>query len=528
VGKRDAGARDVDEAIAQHQALIELLSDAVVLLENEGRRVVAANTAAAHLLGYSRAALTMMTLDDLCDATEVPRLDTAFLALTTVSAARGVWRIRQASGEIVPVEVVATRCLLGERALVQIVARDLSAPVRLESARSFAATASSRLAASLEYEETVRAAVELAVPGLADTCTLDVLDEAGRWCRAAVATHDPAKGGLPTIEVVPAAARAEPDVEQERASDEQVLTIDLQAHGRPVGRLTLRRNADRVWHPDARLLAGELARRVALALDSALLWRTAQRELSRRAALLRIVRAFADSAPGSDRVMEVLLNEALVMLGADHGGIALWDAPSGTLIQIFSNTGRSNGLEVNLEASLSGRAAADRRPAISNAYQEEFGRVTPGGRYGALAGIAAPLLHEGRLLGVISVGTTEPSRAFKEVDADALELLAGVAASMLGTLERAQLHAVSLAARELGHRLNNDLALAVGTIDMLRDEPSLSEELGQLVTEAAEGLGRIADQLRQLQRLVRFQIRETPVGPALDLERSTGPDAPLD
>ena len=55
--------------------------------------------------------------------------------------------------------------------------------------------------------------------------------------------------------------------------------------------------------------------------------------------------------------MEVLLNEAMAMLGADHGGISLWDAPSGALIQVYSNNGRSNGLTVSLEGSLSGRAA---------------------------------------------------------------------------------------------------------------------------------------------------------------------------
>jgi len=85
---------------------------------------------------------------------------------------------------------------------------------------------------------------------------------------------------------------------------------------------------------------------------------------------------------------------------------------------------------------------------------------------------------------------------------------------------------VTLAARELGHRLNNDLVLAVGTIDLLRNESSLSEDLHEFVEEAAEGLERVAEHLRQLQRLVRFQTRETPIGPSLDLDRSTGPDAP--
>ena len=96
---------------------------------------------------------------------------------------------------------------------------------------------------------------------------------------------------------------------------------------------------------------------------------------------------------------------------------------------------------------------------------------------------------------------------------------------MLGTLERAQLQAVSLASRELAHRLNNDLALAVGTIDMLREEPGLGDDLQELVADAAAGLQRIGEQLKKLQQLARFQTRETPVGPALDLDRSTGTGA---
>ena len=517
----------VDHASARYQALIELLPDAVATFTHDGRWLVAVNAAAVDLLGYRRDELASMTLDALCDPADARRLDDAFASLVTTDAARGVWRIQRKDGTVVPVEVVASRATVDGQALVQLLARDLSDPDRLEAARSMAATASSRLAASLDYETTACTAVELAVPGLADQCVLDVLDIDGRWCRVAVASRESSTSTRATVEIVaPGVGLDLAAAAREQPSDEQTLTVDLRAHGRLIGALTVRRDPGRVWHPGARVVVGELARRVALALDSALLWQTAQRELSRRAALLQVARAFSEGAPGSDRVMEVLLNEALAMLGGDHGGIALWDTPTGTLIQVYSNTGRSNGMAVSADTSLSGRAARERRPVISNTYQEEFGRGTPGGRYGARAGIAAPLLHEGRLLGVISIGTTATGRTFSEDDADALELLAGVAASMLGTLERAQLHAVALAARELGHRLNNDLALAVGTIDLLCDESSLSDELHQLVEKAAEGLERVAEHLRQLQRLVRFQTRETPIGPSLDLDRSTGPDGP--
>ena len=126
---------------------------------------------------------------------------------------------------------------------------------------------------------------------------------------------------------------------------------------------------------------------------------------------------------------------------------------------------------------------------------------------------------------MISLGTRRPGHQYGPDDAEELELLAGMAASMLGTLERAQLQAVSLAARELAHRLNNDLALAVGTIDLLRDEPTLGGDLRELIVDAAAGLERVSQQLARLQQLARFQTRETPVGPTLDLERSTGAGA---
>jgi GAF domain-containing protein len=262
------------------------------------------------------------------------------------------------------------------------------------------------------------------------------------------------------------------------------------------------------------------------AIERAVLWQAAQVELARRTAITRISRAFAESAPGSSGALEVLLHEAQALLGADHGGVCRWDTPSQTLVQVYSSHGPSSGITLDLEHSLSGRAALDRRPVVANDYQGEYGQGTPAGRAGARSSIAAPLVHEGRLIGAISVGCLVPGRCFGPDDGETLELLAGMAALMLVTLERAQVQAVSLASRELDHRLNNDLALAVGTIDLLRGHPALGRDLLLLVEDAAAGLQRVGEQLRRLQQVTRFQIRETPVGPALDLDRSADTAAP--
>ena len=77
-------------------------------------------------------------------------------------------------------------------------------------------------------------------------------------------------------------------------------------------------------------------------------------------------------------------------------------------------------------------------------------------------------------------------------------MLAGVAAAALVGLERAQLVAVTLAARELAHVLNNDLALPVGALELLREDPALLPHLRQIVEEAGAGLASAAGHVRRL------------------------------
>ncbi|MFN8635145.1 MAG: GAF domain-containing protein [Chloroflexota bacterium] len=516
-----------------HQALIDLLPEAYAAVDVTTRRFALVNQATLRLLGYSQAALLAMSPADVIVTADGARLELAFQSLAPGTISRREWMLRASDGHTIPVSVSSVPIVLGDRVIIQMITHDLSEEAPAAAQRTLLALANDRLAVSLNYETTLTTLVALIVPGLADGCALDLIDRDGRRYRAVRASIDPTSADglavqIATADETRAATASSADLtpplpvwpdEAVRGADD--ASFELHAHGRDLGVLSMRRLSPRAWTPEARTVAIALARRAAQAIDTALLWQTAERDLARRAAILRISRAFAESEPGGDHVMQVLLDEAMAMVGADHGGITLWDAPSSALVQVYSSNGRSNGVSVGLETSLSGRAALGRRPAISNDYQAEYGQGTPAGRFGSLAGVAAPMLHEGRLIGVLSVGTRLAGRRFGPDASEALELLAGMAASMLGTLERAQLQAVTLAARELAHRLNNDLALAVGTIDMLRDSPTVSPALRELIDDAAAGLDRVAEQLRRLHQLTRFQTRETPVGPALDLDRST-------
>jgi DNA-binding response OmpR family regulator len=86
---------------------------------------------------------------------------------------------------------------------------------------------------------------------------------------------------------------------------------------------------------------------------------------------------------------------------------------------------------------------------------------------------------------------------------------------------RGRLEGVTLAAREIVHLLSNDLSLAVGAIELMRLQTDLVPNALLLMRQAEAGLAAADRHLRSLQKVVRVRTKETPVGPALDLARST-------
>lgn len=99
-----------------------------------------------------------------------------------------------------------------------------------------------------------------------------------------------------------------------------------------------------------------------------------------------------------------------------------------------------------------------------------------------------------------------------------------LSATLAETAEaRGRLEGVTLAAREIVHLLSNDLALAVGALELLRLQSELTPNALMLLRQAETGLNAADHHLRLLQKVVRVRTKETPVGPALDLARSTAP-----
>jgi signal transduction histidine kinase len=187
---------------------------------------------------------------------------------------------------------------------------EIAERARAEEAQRFLVDASTALASSLDYEETLKRIARLAVPLLGDICSVDVVEDDGRIHRIAYAHSDPAMEELvrrfrerfpvvlhdefPTAKVVrtgkPWHARKIPDslLEEIAGGDDELLAalralapctllcLPLVARDRVLGAVLLgRTEPSRDYEATEVTLAEELARRAALAVDNARLYANA-------------------------------------------------------------------------------------------------------------------------------------------------------------------------------------------------------------------------------------------------------------
>ena len=90
-------------------------------------------------------------------------------------------------------------------------------------------------------------------------------------------------------------------------------------------------------------------------------------------------------------------------------------------------------------------------------------------------------------------------------------------------IEHARLEGVTLAAREIAHQLNNDLTLVVGFMELVQRRTDLAIDVQAMIAEAMTGLDSATQHIIKLQQIVRVATKDTPLGPALDLDQSVQP-----
>jgi PAS domain S-box-containing protein len=194
------------------------------------------------------------------------------------------------------------------------------------------AEVSRTLAATLDYEATLRNVAHVLVPEVADWCTIDVLGEDGRPYRVVTAHPDPEKEkmaeelerrfpssqnadfGVPKVlrtgEAELATTIPRELLEQSATSDEHLrlllaldlrsyIIVPLRARDRTLGAITLVREESSGSYGQIDLdFAQELARRAALALDNARLYREARRAREQTG---RILESITDAFFSLDR-----------------------------------------------------------------------------------------------------------------------------------------------------------------------------------------------------------------------------------
>ena len=198
----------------------------------------------------------------------------------------------------------------GKPVAVEGIARDVTKRKRAETALRFLAEAGGVIASSLDYETTLASVARMAVPTLADWCSVDVLDVDHTLKRLAVAHVDQAKvawayelqkrypadmnspRGIPNVlrtgksEIYPEIAdemlvAAALDAEHLKIMREvgftSVIIAPLLAHGRTLGTITfITAESKRKYGQDDLALAESLAHRAAYAIENARLYRSAQ------------------------------------------------------------------------------------------------------------------------------------------------------------------------------------------------------------------------------------------------------------
>lgn len=205
--------------------------------------------------------------------------------------------------------------------LYELAQQEIGQRRRAEETQRFLADASRALATSLDYAATLRTVARLAVPDLADWCTVNMLAEDGRIHRAAFACADPTKEPLAheldeRYPLDPSASHGVPKVIrtgqvelisevperviEEFARDGEHLALlrqlglrsfvgaPLVVGGRTVGALALAATQPGRFGPADAALLEELARRAATAVENARLYEAAQAAIRVRDEFLSI------------------------------------------------------------------------------------------------------------------------------------------------------------------------------------------------------------------------------------------------
>jgi len=308
--------------------IVTAAADAIISVD-EDFLITLFNPAAERIFGYSKDEVVGRSINELLPERlrglhnlHLHQFDAAGLASRHMGE-RGVEIIgRRKSGEEFHADAAISNIEVGGNRILTVVLRDVSAQVRAQREQHFLDAASTTLAGSLDYEETLAQVAHLAVGEFADTCILDIVEESGEVRRLEVVSrHAELASACQRLKSLPldrsrphlsyAALRdkraflwshVEPDELATYAQDEEHLEVlrtiaphsmppvPLLAHDTAPGVMVLvSSHASPSYGAEDVAVAEELARRAALSIENARLYQAARRAVQARDDVLGII-----------------------------------------------------------------------------------------------------------------------------------------------------------------------------------------------------------------------------------------------
>ncbi len=278
---------------SQLQSLIELAPEAIFVADLEGR-YVEVNEAGCRMLGYAREDIVGKTIVDFIPPDQIERLGQSKAVLLEGHTDVGEWKLRHRDGRYIPVEVSA-RILADGR--WQGFARDITERVRIERIERLFASVGALLGSSLQYRDVLPQVARLVVRDVADVCAIDIIEEDGTRSRF-IAERDPSNRAIgdmlrldATEPLLVSQVSSEPSLRAlSDAGAQSLVVVPLTARGKISGELALISLApSSVYELEDLRVAGALASRVAMSMENARLYATAQRAIKARDEVLGVV-----------------------------------------------------------------------------------------------------------------------------------------------------------------------------------------------------------------------------------------------
>jgi PAS domain S-box-containing protein len=446
---------------------------------------------------------------------------------------------------------------------------DISERKQVEAAQQFLVETSTILAAALDYEITLNNLAKLAVPFMADWCTVEILQPDSSMQQVAIATANVAKRQqLAQIQqrypldgtrkhpfrksLIQGQSVFYPELTDaflvELAEDEghlqllrslgmrSFMLIPLYSRGQLFGTLCfVTDESHRHYQQTDLTLAEDIARRAAIAIDNARLYQeTQQAKQAAEQAVSRILRlqkvtAALSEALTPQQVADVVVNQGIAALGATAGSVVLLDK-GGTVLKVVQAIGYPQSVinswksfPINAPVPLAEtfrtgqpifiqnpQALIDRYPHLASAINTT----------GNSAQASIPLMVEGKAIGALGLSFMTP-QAFNEEDRGFIWTLGQQCAQAIA---RAQLYAAEQTARDeaetanrikdeflavLSHELRTPLNPILGWAKLLRtrkyDEPTTDRALATIERNAQLQTQLIED-LLDVSRILRGKL----------------------